>query len=124
MPRGLIPLIAAEDATEDNRSVTAARAEVITGTYKGDPRIPLLTHRHLGAGTPIQNIGHADVVETAEGETWAAVLGTRPVSGFHRLGREVFLVPAEWAEHGLVFAPGVSQVSRIQAGPRTDVDQA
>jgi xylan 1,4-beta-xylosidase len=110
-------LLAAEGGTEGNHAVTAARAEAVTGPYRGDPRNPLLTHRHLGAGTPIQNVGHADLVETAAGQTWAVVLGTRPVAGFHVLGREVFLVPVEWSAAGPVFAPGTGQVRAIETRP-------
>jgi xylan 1,4-beta-xylosidase len=110
-------LLAAEGGTEGNHAVTAARAESVTGPYRGDPRNPLLTHRHLSAGTPIQNVGHADLVETAAGQTWAVVLGTRPMSGFHTLGREVFLVPVEWTAAGPVFAPGTGQVRAIETRP-------
>jgi xylan 1,4-beta-xylosidase len=110
-------LIGAEGGTEGNHSVTVARADHITGPYTGDPRNPLLTHRHLGPAAAIQNIGHADLVDTAGGETWAVVLGTRPVEGFHLLGREVFLVPVEWTAQGPVFAPGIGQVRAIEVRP-------
>ncbi|MBD5382647.1 glycoside hydrolase family 43 protein [Clavibacter sepedonicus] len=114
---GVYHLIAAEGGTERNHAVTAARSETITGPYRTDPRSPLLTHRHLGRHAPIQDVGHADVVETPTGETWALVLGTRPVDGAHTLGREVFLVPAEWTDAGLLLAPGHGRVAEVERRP-------
>ncbi|WP_431838058.1 glycoside hydrolase family 43 protein [Cellulomonas sp. Y8] len=107
-------LIAAEGGTERNHAVTAASAPAVTGPYVTDPRSPLLTHRHLGPGHPVQNVGHADLVDTPDGATWALTLGVRPVDGAHTLGREAFLVPVEWTERGPVFAPGTGTVP--QAG--------
>ncbi|KAB8194085.1 family 43 glycosylhydrolase [Nonomuraea phyllanthi] len=102
---GVYHLIAAEGGTESNHSVTAARAGAVTGPYVTDPRSPLLTHRHRDPGEPIQNVGHVDLVDTPDGETWAVALGVRPIEGTHTLGREVFLVPVTWSARGPVFAP-------------------
>ncbi|KUM70579.1 glycoside hydrolase family 43 protein [Streptomyces griseorubiginosus] len=116
---GVYHLIAAEGGTEHHHAVTAARAESVTGPYTTDPRSPLLTHRHRGAAEPVHNVGHADLVDTPAGETWAVVLGTRPTDGTHTLGREVFLVPVEWTDRGPVFAPETGRVGlseRLPAG--------
>lgn len=110
-------LIAAEGGTERNHSVTAARSTTVTGPYRTDPRSPLLTHRHLGPEAIIQNVGHADIVETPTGETWALVLATRPINGAHTLGREVFLVPADWTDDGLLLAPGSGRVHETERAP-------
>ncbi|TYB71117.1 glycoside hydrolase family 43 protein [Nonomuraea sp. PA05] len=117
---GVYHLIAAEGGTERNHSVTAARSRDVTGPYVTDPRSPLLTHRHRGSGEPIHNVGHVDLVDTPEGETWAVALGVRPVEGTHTLGREVFLVPVEWTAQGPVFAPetgGVRLTERLPLVP-------
>lgn len=116
---GVYHLIGAEGGTEHHHAVTAARADAVTGPYTTDPRSPLLTHRHRGAAEPVHNVGHADLVDTPAGETWAVVLGTRPVDGTHTLGREVFLVPVEWTDRGPVFAPDAGRVrlsERLPAG--------
>jgi xylan 1,4-beta-xylosidase len=102
---GRYHLIAAEGGTASNHSVTAASSDTVTGPYVTDPRSPLLTHRHRGPDEPIHNVGHADLVDTPDGETWAVTLGVRPIDGTHTLGREVFLVPVTWSTHGPVFAP-------------------
>ncbi|ALD14395.1 glycoside hydrolase family 43 protein (plasmid) [Clavibacter capsici] len=114
---GIYHLIAAEGGTERNHAVTAARSTSVTGPYRTDPRSPLLTHRHLGESATIQNVGHADLVDTPAGETWALVLGTRPIDGAHTLGREVFLVPATWTDDGLVLAPGKGRVTEVERRP-------
>lgn len=112
-------LICAEGGTERNHAVTAAFATTITGPYSSDPRNPLLTHRHLEASHPIQNVGHADLVDTPDGKTWAVVLATRPVDGHHLLGRETHLVPVIWDHTGPVFAPGAGVVPDIVGITRT-----
>lgn len=47
----------------------------------------------------IQNLGHADIVQTQNGEWWMVLLGVRNIRdvGFP-LGRETFLVPIIWEE--------------------------
>lgn len=102
---GVYYLFGAEGGTERRHAVTAARAPSVTGPWVTDPRSPLLTHRHLSPEHPIQNVGHADLVDTPTGETWALVLAVRPVDGVHTLGRETFLVPVQWTPDGPVFAP-------------------
>lgn len=113
-------LIAAEGGTERNHAVTAAVADTVTGPYRTDPRSPLLTHRHLGDATPIQNVGHADIVDTADGGIAALVLATRPVDGHHVLGREVFLVPARWGAAGLELAPGTGRIEPVAHADDSD----
>jgi alpha-N-arabinofuranosidase len=113
---GRYHLIGAEGGTGRNHAVTSASADSVTGPYTTDARTPLLTHRHLGAGEPVQYVGHADIVDTPDGEAWALLLGVRPVDGHHTLGREVLLVPVEWDEHGPVLAPGAGRVQGVLPG--------
>lgn len=110
-------LIAAEGGTERNHAVTAASAATVTGPYRTLPANPVLTHRHFGASHPVQNVGHADLIDTPDGETWAVVLGVRPQNGHHVLGREVFLVPVAWEERGPVFAPDHGQARLTERRP-------
>ncbi|MCU1406686.1 MAG: glycoside hydrolase 43 family protein [Glaciihabitans sp.] len=114
---GIYYLVAAEGGTERNHAVTVASSTTVTGPYRGLASNPVLTHRHLGSDFPIQNVGHADLVDTAAGETWAVVLGVRPKNGHHVLGREVFLVPVRWEQSGPVFAPGVGHIRLWERRP-------
>ena len=87
-------LMIAEGGTEFFHSETIARAESITGKYKGYPGNPILTHRHLGYGAPITNTGHADLVELADGSWYMVLLACRPIEGYHlNMGRETFITP-------------------------------
>ncbi|MEU6715849.1 glycoside hydrolase family 43 protein [Nonomuraea sp. NPDC046802] len=114
---GVYHLIAAEGGTENNHSVTAARSAVVTGPYVTDPRSPLLTHRHRAADEPIHNVGHVDLVDTPDGETWAVALGVRQIDGTHTLGRETFLLPVAWEPRGPVFAPETGSVRLTERLP-------
>ncbi|MEK5435465.1 MULTISPECIES: glycoside hydrolase family 43 protein [Paenibacillus] len=60
---------------------------------------PILTHR--GTDSPIQYLGHADLIEDRNGDWWAVFLGVRLVdSKYTVLGRETFLAPVTWNEDG------------------------
>jgi alpha-N-arabinofuranosidase len=61
-------------------------------------------------------VGHADLVAAADGAWWALVLGTRPIDGHHTMGRETFLAPVVWDEHGPVVAPGVGRLEGVSDG--------
>lgn len=100
-------LMIAEGGTGFTHSVTIARSEHITGPYIGAKTNPILTHRHLGKAYPITNVGHADIVNTQNGEWWMVCLASRPYGGYFRnLGRETFLVPMSWEDGWPVINPG------------------
>ncbi len=92
-------LLLAEGGTERGHTATIARARSLDEPFESAPNNPFLTHRSLAH--PVQNVGHADLIELADG-SWAAVhLGVRPVGpspGFHLNGRESFLVGIEWVD--------------------------
>jgi xylan 1,4-beta-xylosidase len=81
------------------------------GPYEGNPANPILTHR--STADPVQNTGHADLVQLPSGE-WAAVyLGVRPrgfAPQFHVNGRETFLAAIRWEDDRPVFDEGHYQV--------------
>ncbi|MFG3338310.1 family 43 glycosylhydrolase [Glycomyces sp. NPDC048151] len=97
-------LMLAEGGTERGHSVTIARADRPEGPYEACPANPVFTHRSMYL--PVQNTGHADLIETADG-SWAAVyLGVRPggfTPHFHVLGRETFLAGIDWVDGWPVF---------------------
>jgi xylan 1,4-beta-xylosidase len=78
-----------------------------------------LTNRHLGKDYPIQCIGHADMVETQNGEWWMVTLGCRPYGGnYYNLARETFLVPMKWEDGWPVCAPGIGHVAPTHIAPK------
>jgi xylan 1,4-beta-xylosidase len=108
---GLYYLLIAEGGTGHNHAVTVARSEKVTGPYEGCARNPILTHRHLGLDYPIVGTGHADLVETPDGEWWMVMLAMRPYGGyFYNLGRETFMAPVRWEDGWPLVAPGIGRV--------------
>lgn len=75
---GYYYLIVAEGGTFSNHCVMMARAERVEGPYEICPRNPILTHRHLPLTGEISVTGHADLVETQNGEWWMVLLAVRP----------------------------------------------
>ncbi len=108
---GYYYLIIAEGGTQHYHAVTIARSKEVFGPYEGYAGNPILTHRHLGKKYPITNPGHADLVETQNGEWWMVALASRPYGGnYKNLGRETFLIPVEWEDGWLVVSPGTGRV--------------
>ncbi|RKE17115.1 glycoside hydrolase family 43 protein [Streptomyces sp. TLI_171] len=92
-------LMIAEGGTERAHSVSIARSRRPDGPYEPCPDNPVLTH--AGSHSPIQNTGHADLVQGPDGSWWAVLLGVRPqggTPGWHPLGRETFLAPVRWVD--------------------------
>ncbi|MEU6228817.1 glycoside hydrolase family 43 protein [Streptomyces sp. NPDC047042] len=92
-------LLIAEGGTERCHGVSIARGRTPAGPFEPCPDNPVLTHR--GTDEPIQNTGHADLVQGPDGSWWLALLGVRPrggTPGWHVLGRETFVAPVEWVD--------------------------
>ncbi len=93
-------LLLSEGGTEYGHMITMARSRSPWGPFEPCARNPLLTHRSLMS--PIQAMGHADLVESPDGHWFAVCLGVRP-HGYppcHHLGRETFLCPVTWHDDG------------------------
>jgi beta-xylosidase len=92
-------LMIAEGGTERGHGVSVARGPAPTGPFEPCPSNPILTHR--GTDHPVQNTGHADLVQAHDGAWWLVLLGVRPgggTPGWHGLGRETFLAPVSWTD--------------------------
>ena len=104
-------LMIAEGGTAHHHAVTIARSDSITGPYESNRANPILTHRHLGLDYPIVGTGHAELVETQNGEWWMFMLAMRPYGGyFYNLGRETFLAPVRWEDGWPIVSPGTGRV--------------
>lgn len=115
---GYYYLVIAEGGTADNHAVTIFRSKNINGPYEGNKKNPILTHRHLGVNYPITATGHADFVETQNGEWWMVLLGIRKYGGLHyNLGRETFLAKIEWQDGWPIVNPGEGKVLAQQLKP-------
>ena len=98
---GWYHLLVAEGGTGYDHAVTMARSREIVGPYEVHPDNPVLTTRD-DPNNPLQRAGHADLVETPDGETYMVHLCSRPLPGTRRspLGRETAIQKAEWGEDG------------------------
>jgi len=111
-------LMIAEGGTAHHHAVTIVRSKNIAGSYETYRGNPVLTHRHLGLDYPIVGTGHADLVETQNGEWWAVLLAMRPYGGYYyNLGRETFLVPVRWEDEFPIFSPGTGRVEFEYSAP-------
>jgi len=107
-------LLIAEGGTERGHAVAIARGRTPAGPFEPCPANPILTHR--GTNHPIQNTGHADLVQAVDGSWWLVLLGVRPrggTPGWHVLGRETFLVPVGWVDGW----PVVGELSLVMPAP-------
>ena len=95
-------LMAAEGGTADQHSEVVFRSENVDGPYISYEKNPILTQRNLDPErkNPITSTGHADLVQTENGDWWAVFLGCRPYpplkDGYYNTGRETFLAPVKW----------------------------
>lgn len=95
---GYYYLMIAEGGTGFDHAVTVARSRDIAGPYKGNPRNPIVTHRHLGHAYPVRNVGHGDLIQTSDGKWYMTCLASRPYDGYSNLGRETFLAEVTWED--------------------------
>jgi alpha-N-arabinofuranosidase len=117
---GLYYLICAEGGTADQHSEVVFRSSDVRGPYVPYRGNPILTQRHLEPGRPfpIETTGHADFVETPNGEWWAMFLGTRNYGrDLFNTGRETFLLPVTWTDGWPVILPGRETVPYVHARP-------
>lgn len=99
-------LMIAEGGTEHYHAVTVARSKTVLGWYEGNPANPVMTHRQFGFDYPIGNVGHADFVDTPEGNWYAVMLASRTIEGIHKnLGRETYICPVLWERDWPIFSP-------------------
>ncbi|GAB7347030.1 hypothetical protein MBLNU459_g3175t2 [Dothideomycetes sp. NU459] len=101
-------LFTAEGGTESGHSEWVFRSQVgPLGPYETGPCNPLLSST---LQDEVQNTGHADLVEDAEGSWWAVALAVRPTRVENKtnasikkwlpspLGRETFLMKVTWGD--------------------------
>ena len=96
-------LLCAEGGTGDNHSEVVFRSKTVNGPFQSYAGNPILTQRQLNPArvSPITTTGHADLVQTPEGNWYAVFLGCRPYEpGHYNIGRETFLAPVSWTTDG------------------------
>jgi alpha-N-arabinofuranosidase len=120
-------LICAEGGTADQHSEVVLRADRPEGPYTPAPVNPILTQRHLDPEreSPITSTGHADFVQTPNGEWWAVFLGTRPYGdNLYNTGRETFLLPVRWENGWPMILAGTATVPYVLDKPKLPAQPA
>lgn len=99
-------LMDAEGGTSNWHSEVIFRSDSPMGGFTPWKNNPILTQRHLDnrRPNPITCAGHADLIQTKEGDWWAVFLACRPIGNrFENLGRETFMMPVRWSEEGFPY---------------------
>jgi len=109
-------LLTAEGGTGWNHAVTMARARDLLGPYELHPDTYILSSR-TRPDAPLMRAGHADLVETPDGEPFLAYLCGRPLPNRGRcmLGRETALQPMRWDEDGWLYTLDGEGVPMLEA---------
>lgn len=114
-------LLIGEGGTNEFHAVTVFNSKKLWGPYTPNHANPVLTHRHLGGNYPIDQTGHADLVQTSAGDWWSVLLAKRQIQGQTLLARETFLakVVMKQNESGItpVYNPGLGLVQVEQKRP-------
>ncbi|MCB1097694.1 MAG: glycoside hydrolase family 43 protein [Verrucomicrobiae bacterium] len=94
-------LLTAEGGTSWGHAVTMARSRNLRGPYELHPDTHVLTARDR-PDVELQRAGHADLVETQDGETFMVYLCGRPLRNRGRctLGRETAIQKMTWDKDG------------------------
>jgi alpha-N-arabinofuranosidase len=137
--KGKYYLMTAEGGTGDNHSEVIYRSDSLWGKYEPYAGNPILTQRTLSRGrtNPVSNTGHADIIDTPEGDWWSVFLGCRPFQyPYENLGRETFMMPVKWSADGfpiltqgndtvplIIRRKGVKRDPKILRGNFTVTDQ-
>jgi xylan 1,4-beta-xylosidase len=119
--RGWYYLMCAEGGTGPQHSEVVLRARSPWGPYTPYPRNPILTQRDLSPDrvAPIENAGHADIIEAADGSWWAVFLASRTYGGTHfNTGRETFLLPVTWQDGWPIILPKGTAIPYVTRGPK------
>ena len=96
---GFYYLLIAEGGTSLEHAVMVSVSDNVKGPYVPNARNPILTSRHLSNDYWVNSVGHADLVELADGRWYMVALGIRSeIDTYSNMGRETHLIPVTWEE--------------------------
>ena len=106
-------LLTAEGGTAWGHAVTMARSKNVLGPYELHPDTTIITARSR-PDAPLQRAGHADLVETQDGETYIVYLCGRPLKNRGRctLGRETAIQKMQWRD-GWLYTEGEAGLPQL-----------
>lgn len=113
-------LTAAEGGTSVNHSQVVFRSKELRGPFVPWVGNPILTQRDLpnDRADPVSAAGHAELVQTQNGDWWATFLAVRPYGDdYYNIGRETFLLPVTWTDGWPTILPAGQRVPFVAKGP-------
>ena len=114
-------LTAAEGGTSVNHSQVVFRSKTLRGPFVPWSGNPILTQRGLpnDRADPISAAGHAELVQTQNGDWWATFLAVRPYGDdYYNIGRETFLLPVTWKDGWPTILPAGQRVPFVAERPK------
>ena len=93
----------AQGGTSTAHTEVIFKSDNLRGPYVPWDKNPILTQMGLPGNrpNPVTCTGHADLVQTQNGEWYAVFLGCQPYQGnFFNTGRETFMLPVTWTADG------------------------
>lgn len=114
-------LTAAEGGTSVNHSQVVFRSKELRGPFVPWSGNPILTQRDLpnDRADPISAAGHAELVQTQNGDWWATFLAVRPYGDdYYNIGRETFLLPVTWKDGWPTILPAGQRVPFVADRPK------
>lgn len=108
-------LLVAEGGTGYEHCVTMARSKTIWGPFETAPGNPILTSDRENT-SELQKCGHADFVETQNGEWYMVHLCSRPMNGqkWCTLGRETAIQKMYWDNGGWLRLKAGGNFARLE----------
>jgi xylan 1,4-beta-xylosidase len=113
-------LLISHGGTIWNHAVSIWKSKTIFGPFEPNSKNPIITHRDYPHDAYLHHTGHADVIQTQNGEWWMVLLATRPYGGeFTNLGRETNLVPLDWSGEWPIVNPKgpIGRVTAVETRP-------
>jgi xylan 1,4-beta-xylosidase len=118
-------LMCAEGGTAYDHSEVIFRSKNVDGPYESYSGNPILTQRHLDVSrrNPITSTGHADLIETPNGNWYAVFLGCRPYDDdYYNTGRQTFMAPVHWKDEWPIITAGNEEVSYFYPSPQPKIN--
>lgn len=118
-------LMCAQGGTGTAHSEVIFKSDSLHGPYVPGPHNPMMTARDLPANRPdpVTCTGHADLVETQNGEWFAVFLACQPYqAGFYNTGRQTFLLPVKWENDWPTILPPATPVPLMSKKPNLPAD--
>jgi xylan 1,4-beta-xylosidase len=100
---GTYYLMCAQGGTGTAHTEVIFKSDSIRGPYVPWEKNPILTQMNLPNNRPdmVTCTGHADMVQTQNGDWYAVFLGCQPYDGRnYNTGRQTFMLPVTWTDDG------------------------